>query len=151
MWLFETVQKSKGNLYFVFACVTQMLFLKIVTEPKENFYQMQSKYTADIEFLFRQSSTSFSAWTGSTCEFVQLTPSHFWHDCLHGTPYFSLEQRLLSQPFSLRGHSKMKSLQKHQILDPLSPISPSVTFFIIPPHYTPTRQIVTKVFLDQGP
>ena len=69
-----------------------------------------------------------------------------WHFVETTKLYSRLEQ-------FYRGHSKMTSTQKCQILDPPPPLmSPLVTFFIIPPPPDLTRQIVTDlIFLNQRP
>ena len=69
-----------------------------------------------------------------------------WHFVETTKLYSRLEQ-------FYRGHSKMTSTQKCQILEPPPPLmSPLVTFFIIPPTPDVTRQIVTDlIFLNQRP
>ena len=69
-----------------------------------------------------------------------------WHFVETTKLYSRLEQ-------FYRGHSKMTSTQKYQILEPPPPLmSPLVTFFIIPPPPDVTRQIVTDlIFLNQRP
>ena len=67
-----------------------------------------------------------------------------WHFVETTKLYSRLEQ-------FYRGHSKMTSPQKCQILDPLPLMSPLVTFFIISPPPYVTRQIVTNFFLNQRP
>ena len=69
-----------------------------------------------------------------------------WHFVETTKLYSRLEQ-------IYRGHSKMTSTQKCQILEPPPPLmSPLVTFFIIPPPPDVTRQIVTDlIFLNQRP
>ena len=69
-----------------------------------------------------------------------------WHFVETTKLYSRLEQ-------FYRGHSKMTSTQKCQILEPPPPLmSPLVTFFIIPPPPDVTRQIVTDlIFLNQRP
>ena len=105
------------------------LFLSSDVKKLRNFSMFWNCFISFLFFFsFLSSWFTFEGW-----HFVETTKL-----------YSRLEQ-------FYRGHSKMTSPQKCQILDLLPLMSPLVTFFIIlpPPHVT--RQIVTDFFLNQRP